>query len=187
MFAFSLSLPRVLRMFNACCFSRYQLNLFFKWESWVRSAYINVSSLVSWSLANLHVFVFSAVVSRRAKSNVSREDINCSICQYSLNGSDVTQLYPCKHNFHKECINKLRKHNPQVRMKRDAIFLDKRDKLSNQKSTWPYCFFTFQALCPNCRRVIKHMIWIEHTLVRLASFDPFIPSLANMHCYISYP
>ncbi|KAH0949944.1 hypothetical protein HN011_007479 [Eciton burchellii] len=71
----------------------------------------------------------NAIVNKRARSNVSREDTNCSICQYSLNGSDVTQLYPCKHNFHKECIDTLKTHDPQ-------------------------------ALCPNCRRVIKHMISI---------------------------
>lgn len=30
---------------------------------------------------------------------------------------DAMQLRPCRHNFHKDCINKLRLHNPTVKSK----------------------------------------------------------------------
>ncbi|RLU15372.1 hypothetical protein DMN91_012366 [Ooceraea biroi] len=62
----------------------------------------------------------NAFLNRRSSSNseardlaTSREDVNnCSICQYALNQMEVIQLRPCKHNFHKECINELRKFDP---------------------------------------------------------------------------
>ncbi|EZA47745.1 Putative vacuolar protein sorting-associated protein [Ooceraea biroi] len=64
----------------------------------------------------------NAFLNRRSSSNseardlaTSREDVNnCSICQYALNQMEVIQLRPCKHNFHKECINELRKFDPGV-------------------------------------------------------------------------
>ncbi|XP_050449239.1 uncharacterized protein LOC126850371 [Cataglyphis hispanica] len=43
----------------------------------------------------------------------SKDDITyCSICQYALIDSDVIKLYPCKHNFHKDCMNELRRYDP---------------------------------------------------------------------------
>lgn len=47
------------------------------------------------------------------EATTSKDDISyCSICQYALIESDVTQLRPCKHNFHKDCINELKKFDP---------------------------------------------------------------------------
>ncbi|XP_011139546.1 probable E3 ubiquitin-protein ligase XERICO [Harpegnathos saltator] len=49
------------------------------------------------------------------RSRMSKEDINnCSICQYALIGSDVIQLHPCRHNFHKDCIKKWRSYTPKA-------------------------------------------------------------------------
>lgn len=44
----------------------------------------------------------------------SKDDITyCSICQYALiEKSEVIQLRPCKHNFHKDCIDELRRYDP---------------------------------------------------------------------------
>lgn len=61
----------------------------------------------------------------------SKDDINnCSICQYALVDSDVVQLRPCKHNFHKDCINELTKYDPGVKSKNVLI----RYKLLNRAS-----------------------------------------------------
>ncbi|XP_011161724.2 probable E3 ubiquitin-protein ligase RHY1A [Solenopsis invicta] len=61
----------------------------------------------------------NALLNRRSSSNsskskerrdfvTSKDDINnCSICQYAIVDSDVIQLHPCRHNFHKDCINEL--------------------------------------------------------------------------------
>ncbi|XP_018398106.1 PREDICTED: RING-H2 finger protein ATL33-like [Cyphomyrmex costatus] len=67
----------------------------------------------------------NVLLSRRSSSNslksnkerrdlaTSKDDINnCSICQYALVDSDVIQLHPCRHNFHKDCIIELTKYDP---------------------------------------------------------------------------
>lgn len=73
------------------------------------------------------IFTFSGLLNRRSSSNsskskerrdlaTSKDDMNnCSICQYALVDSDVVQLHPCRHNFHKACINELTKYNPGVK------------------------------------------------------------------------
>jgi len=73
------------------------------------------------------LFTFSALLNRRSSSNsskskerrdlaTSKDDINnCSICQYALVDSDIIQLRPCRHNFHKDCINELKKYDPGVK------------------------------------------------------------------------
>ena len=73
------------------------------------------------------IFTFSVLLNRRSSSNsskskerrdlaTSKDDINnCSICQYALIDSDVIQLRPCRHNFHKDCINELTKYDPGVK------------------------------------------------------------------------
>ncbi|XP_036139435.1 E3 ubiquitin-protein ligase RNF13 [Monomorium pharaonis] len=49
----------------------------------------------------------------RREHVTNKDDINnCSICQYALIDSDVVQLRPCRHNFHKDCVNELTKYNP---------------------------------------------------------------------------
>ncbi|XP_032691011.1 RING finger protein 32-like [Odontomachus brunneus] len=56
----------------------------------------------------------SSVESGKGRNHTSKEDItNCSICQYALVGSDVIQLQ-CRHNFHKDCIKKLRSYTPRA-------------------------------------------------------------------------
>ncbi|XP_011864907.1 PREDICTED: RING-H2 finger protein ATL33-like [Vollenhovia emeryi] len=66
----------------------------------------------------------NALLNRRSSANCSKskdrrdlttskdDTINCSICQYALVDSDVIQLRPCRHNFHKDCINELTKYDP---------------------------------------------------------------------------
>jgi len=74
-----------------------------------------------------NIVTFSVLLNRRSSSNssknkerrdlaTSKDDINnCSICQYALIDSDVIQLRPCRHNFHKDCINELTKFDPEVK------------------------------------------------------------------------
>ncbi|XP_029671636.1 E3 ubiquitin-protein ligase ZNRF4-like [Formica exsecta] len=76
----------------------------------------------SWSISSHKAE--NTTFNRRSSSNslknkngreptTSKDDITyCSICQYALIESDVIQLYPCKHNFHKDCINKWRSFDP---------------------------------------------------------------------------
>lgn len=65
----------------------------------------------------------NALLSRRSSSHFLRtkegkdfsnkdDENNCSICQYTLTESDVTELKPCKHNFHKACIDEFLKYDP---------------------------------------------------------------------------
>lgn len=73
------------------------------------------------------------LLNRRSSSNssknkerrelaTSKDDINnCSICQYALVDLDVIQLRPCRHNFHKDCINELTKYDPGVKSKNVLI------------------------------------------------------------------
>ncbi|XP_072759409.1 uncharacterized protein [Anoplolepis gracilipes] len=76
----------------------------------------------SWSISSNKAE--NTTFNRRSSSNsikskdgreptTSKDDMsNCSICQYALIESDVIQLRPCKHNFHKDCINELRRFDP---------------------------------------------------------------------------
>lgn len=63
---------------------------------------------------NRRNFSNSSRESSRGRNHMGKEDIsNCSICQFALVGSDVIQLQ-CRHNFHKECIKKLRSYTPRA-------------------------------------------------------------------------
>lgn len=74
------------------------------------------------------IFIFSTLLSRRSSSHFLRtkegkdfsnkdDENNCSICQYALIESEVTEVQPCKHNFHKACIDELKKYDPTVKFK----------------------------------------------------------------------
>ncbi|XP_011644215.1 RING-H2 finger protein ATL33-like [Pogonomyrmex barbatus] len=55
----------------------------------------------------------SSSKNKEKKDLTSKDDINiCSICQYALIDSDIIQLRPCRHKFHKSCIIDLTRHNP---------------------------------------------------------------------------
>lgn len=81
------------------------------------------------------IFISSTTFNRRSSSNslkskngreptTSKDDITyCSICQYALIDSDVIKLYPCKHNFHKDCMNELRRYDPGVKCSNTGIML----------------------------------------------------------------
>ncbi|XP_012231123.1 uncharacterized protein [Linepithema humile] len=50
---------------------------------------------------------------KEEKDFSNKDDVNnCSICQYALIESEVTEVQPCKHNFHKACIDELKKFDP---------------------------------------------------------------------------